>query len=98
LENGRVFAEIDAGVSDGFRLDTQGNLWTSCATGVQCYSSAGTLLGEILVPEVVSNLCFGGPKRNLLLITATSSVYSIFVGATGCPYAKRVGPYPNVSH
>ncbi|MFT7594952.1 MAG: gluconolactonase [Paracoccaceae bacterium] len=84
LSNGRVFVEIDAGVSDGFRMDIDGNLWTSCATGVQCFDPGGVMLGEILVPEVVSNLCFGGPKKNQLLLTATTSVYTIYVAATGC--------------
>ena len=49
-----------------------------------CLSRAqGELLGKILVPEVVSNVCFGGPKRNRLFITATSSLYAVYVGAAG---------------
>ena len=46
-----MFAVIDAGVPDGFRIDIGGNLWTSCATGVQCFDPSGTMLGEILVLE-----------------------------------------------
>jgi gluconolactonase len=84
LSNGRVFADMQVGMSDGFRLDIDGNVWTSCGSGVQVFSPGGDMLGEILVPEVVSNLCFGGPKRNQLLITATTSVYFTYVGATGC--------------
>lgn len=83
LSGGDVFAEITSGLSDGFRLDVNGNLWTSCATGVQCFDPAGTMLGEILVPEVVSNLCFGGPNRNHMMITATTSVYMIYVAIAG---------------
>jgi len=83
LANGRVFAEIDPGLADGFRLDTDGNVWTSAGDGVHVYSRKGELLGKILVPEVVSNVCFGGPKRNRLFITATSSLYAVYVGATG---------------
>ena len=79
----RVFAEIEHGLSDGFRVDQHDNIWTSTGRGVSCYDSDGELIGEILVPEVVSNLCFGGPKRNRLFITATSSLYSIFVGTSG---------------
>ncbi len=78
-----VFAEIEHGVSDGFRLDEQDNLWTSTGRGVSCYDLSGLLLGEILVPEVVSNVCFGGPKRNRLFITATTSLFSIFLGVQG---------------
>lgn len=84
LSNGRVFADMQDGMSDGFRLDIDGNVWTSGGKTVQVFCPKGDMLGEILVPEGVSNLCFGGPKRNQLLITATTSVYFTYVGATGC--------------
>lgn len=83
LDNPRVFAECDAGVFDGLRLDTQGNLWCSTKTGVSVYAPNGELLGKIRVPETVSNLTFGGPKKNRLFITATTSLYSLFVNARG---------------
>jgi gluconolactonase len=83
LTDAGVFAEIEHGVSDGFRVDVADNLWTSTGRGVSCYEKSGHLLGEILVPEVVSNVCFGGPKRNRLFITATTSLFSIYVGVKG---------------
>lgn len=83
LSNGRVFAEIEHGVPDGFRVDAGGNLWTSAQDGVICYSAEGDRLGRIRLPEMVSNLTFGGPKRNRLFITATSSVYAVYVSANG---------------
>ena len=83
LTNGRLFAEINPGLPDGFRLDTEGNIWTSSQDGVQCYSPSGILLGKILTPERVSNLTFGGPKRNRLFITATTSIYTIYTSAIG---------------
>lgn len=83
LSGGKVFAEIQHGLPDGFRLDSLGNIWTSCATGVLCYAADGRLLGEIPVPEVVSNLVFGGVSRDQMLITATTSVYTIPVAAAG---------------
>ena len=83
LTGGSVFAEIEHGVSDGFRVDRQDNLWTSTGRGVSCYDSSGVLLGEIRIPEVVSNLCFGGAKRNRLFVTATASLYALYVGAVG---------------
>ncbi len=83
LGNGRVFAVIDPGLPDGFCLDAEGNVWTSAADGVHCYAPDGTLLGKIKVPEVVANLTFGGPRRDRLFIAATTSLYSIFVSATG---------------
>jgi gluconolactonase len=83
LGKSRVFAEINPGLADGFRLDRDGNLWTSAGDGVHCFSPAGELLGKIKVPEVVSNVTFGGPKRNRLFITATSSLYAIYVAQEG---------------
>ncbi|TGR35845.1 SMP-30/gluconolactonase/LRE family protein, partial [bacterium M00.F.Ca.ET.199.01.1.1] len=56
---------------------------TSAEDGVHCYAPDGTLLGKILIPEVVANLTFGGISRNRLFIAATSSVYSLHVGVRG---------------
>lgn len=84
LTGGEVFATCTAGFFDGFRIDARGQLWTSAADGVHCYHPDGTLLGKIAVPEVVANLCFGGPKRNRLFICATTSLYSIYLATRGC--------------
>ncbi len=83
LTGGRVFAEIDPGMPDGFRVDTAGNVWTSAGDGIHCYAPDGALLGKIRIPEVVSNCTFGGPKRNRLFITATTSLYAVYVNACG---------------
>ena len=71
------------GTFDGCRFDTEGHLWTSTKAGVSCYAPDGELLGKIRLPEAVSNLTFGGPKKNRLFITATTSLYSLFVNARG---------------
>ncbi|WP_099824827.1 SMP-30/gluconolactonase/LRE family protein [Oceaniglobus indicus] len=81
VTGGDTFCTIDNGLPDGFRVDTDGRIWCSAADGVHCFAPDGTLLGKILVPEVVSNLCFGGARGNRLLITATTSVYSVPVNA-----------------
>jgi len=83
LANGRVFAEVSPGLADGLRIDTDGNIWTSAGDGVHCYSPEGDLLGKIRIPEIVSNLTFGGPKRNRLFITATTSLYAVYVAKNG---------------
>lgn len=83
LRNSRVLIEVDPGVPDGFRVDTDGNIWTSSGDGVHCYSPQGELLGKIRVPEVVSNLTFGGARRNRLFITATTSLYAVYIGQNG---------------
>ncbi|WEX73900.1 SMP-30/gluconolactonase/LRE family protein [Sinorhizobium numidicum] len=83
LANGRVFASIDNGIPDGIRTDKAGNLWSSAGDGVHCFAPDGTLIGKILVPQTVANLTFGGPRRNRLFIAATTSLYSLYVTATG---------------
>ncbi|MEO8906938.1 MAG: SMP-30/gluconolactonase/LRE family protein [Microbacteriaceae bacterium] len=75
--NGRVFAVVDPGLSDGIRADVDGNVWTSAADGVHVYNAAGTPLGRIAVPEVVANLCFGGADGRDLFIAASTSLYGI---------------------
>jgi gluconolactonase len=86
LKNGRLFAECDAGAFDGLRLDTEGNVWASTKTGVSVYAPSGDLRGKLRVPETVANLTFGGPKKNRLFITATTSLYSVFVNAKGAQW------------
>lgn len=78
-----VFADCTAGLFDGFRLDNEGRIWTSAADGVHCYLPDGTLIGKILVPELVSNVCFGGPKLNRLFICGTTSLYSVYLAING---------------
>jgi gluconolactonase len=84
LTNGRVFAEIDAGNPDGFRIDTDNNLYAAAFDGVHVFSPAGELLGKILVPETVANCAFGGPVNTRLFITASTSLYAIGLNARGC--------------
>lgn len=79
LSNERVFAAIDPGIPDGLRVDSHDNVWISAADGVHCFDREGKLIGKIFVPETVSNIAFGGARGNQLFITATSSVYSIYV-------------------
>ena len=74
-----VFATCTAGVFDGFRVDEQGNIWTSAGDGVHCFADDGMMLGKIRIPEVVANVEFGGLKRNRLYICATTGLYSIYL-------------------
>ena len=74
-----TFATCSQGVFDGFRIDWNGNIWTSAGDGVHCYSSSGDLIGKIRIPEVVANVEFGGLKRNRLYICGTTSLYSMYL-------------------
>lgn len=86
LINSRVFADISPGIPDGLRVDIAGNLWVSAWDGVQAHHPDGTLLGKIRVPEMVANVAFGGPRNNRLFITATTSVYAVFLNIRGLRY------------
>jgi gluconolactonase len=77
------------GGSDGIRCDIEGNLWASAGwvgagyDGVHVFNPESKRIGQIKLPETVSNLCFGGPKRNRLFITASQSLYSLYVNTRG---------------
>jgi len=83
LSGGEVFADCAEGVFDGFRIDTEGRIWSSAGDGVHVFDPDGTLIGKILIPELVSNVTFGGTKLNRLFICGTTSLYSMYVTATG---------------
>tara|TARA_B100001057_G_scaffold290079_1_gene290158 strand:- start:2854 stop:3786 length:933 start_codon:yes stop_codon:yes gene_type:complete len=82
-KNPNFFAECSNGVFDGFRIDSEDRIWTSAADGVHCYNSAGVLIGKIKIPEIVSNVCFGGERLNRLFITGTTSLYSAYLAVNG---------------
>ena len=75
--DGRIFAVIEDGLSDGFRVDESGRLWTSAGASVQVYAPTGELLLTVPVPERVGNLCFGGPDGTDLFIAASTSIYHL---------------------
>lgn len=83
VSGGTVFADCTAGFFDGFRFDVDGRIWTSAADGIHCYDPDGTLIGKVLIPEVVSNCVFGGAKLNRLFITGTTSLYSVYLLVNG---------------
>ena len=83
LTGGEVFAECTNGLFDGFRLDTDGRIWSSAGDGVHCYLPDGTLIGKVLIPELVANVCWGGPKLNRLFICGTTSLYSVILSVNG---------------
>ena len=83
LTGGAVFHKVEPGCADGIRVDTDSNLWASAADGVHCIAPDGHLMGRVLVPEVVSNLCFGGRSKERLFITASTSLYAISLNRNG---------------
>jgi gluconolactonase len=97
VKNGRQFVSMEmeikgqtkAGFADGIRADTDGNIWAGAGwvgegyDGVQVFAPDGTRIGQILLPEICANLCFGGPKRNRLFMAASQSLYAVYVEAQG---------------
>lgn len=83
LTGGDEFVKAPAGSFDGLRVDVKGRVWVAAAD-VFCFHPDGTHLGTLPIPQpAVSNLVFGGPKRNRLFVTATDSVYSIMLNTNG---------------
>ncbi|CAA9576742.1 MAG: Gluconolactonase [uncultured Thermomicrobiales bacterium] len=83
LSGGDVFATCTVGGFDGFRLDSDGRIWTSAGDGVHCYDPDGTLIGKVLLPEGCANVAFGGAKLNRLFMTATTSLYAVYLKING---------------
>ncbi|WP_026930396.1 SMP-30/gluconolactonase/LRE family protein [Glycomyces tenuis] len=83
LSGGEVFAESPGGNFDGLRTDVEGRVWAAAAD-VFCFHPDGTPLATLPIPQpAVSNLVFGGPKRNRLFVCATDSVYSLLLSTNG---------------
>jgi gluconolactonase len=83
LRGGDIFHKVSPGYSDGFKIDEDGNLWSSAGDGVHCIDPHGMLLGKIITQSVVSNLAFGDRYRSRLFIGAWDKVHSIFINRRG---------------
>lgn len=87
--DGRIFCTIDQGVADGIRCDTDGRLYAACGDGVQVFATDGQRLGRILVPQVVTNCCFGDEDFQSLYMTGTKALYRIRLKTTGAGVSPR---------
>jgi gluconolactonase len=93
LKNGKQFVQPmvpgtqQRSGADGIRCDTDGNVWAGARPGVLVFSPAGQAIGMIRLPEVCANVAFGGPKRTRLFMTASQSLYAVYVGAVGAHIA-----------
>ena len=94
LRNGRRFRQLtipgtDGTLSfaDGMRCDVDGNVWAGARPGVQVIAPDGELIGMIRLPENCANVCFGGPRRNRLFMTASQSLYVVAVETQGAGVA-----------
>jgi len=83
LGSSRIFTVMEPGVSDGLRIDREGNVWTSAGDGIHVLDATGVELGRIILPEEASNCTFGGADGQRLFVTATSTLWAIRVGIRG---------------
>ena len=80
---------VGTGQADGIRADVDGNVWSSAGwvgdgyDGVHIFAPDGTRIGQIRLPEMCSNVCFGGRKRNRLFMTGSQSLYAVYVETQG---------------
>jgi gluconolactonase len=81
LSNRGIFATIDPGAPDGLKVDDEGRVYVSSASGVQIFAPYGRLLGQIALPGAV-NFCFGGRQSNQLFITTDDAVWCAHLAAT----------------
>jgi gluconolactonase len=78
-----------AGFADGIRADVDGNVWASAGwvgdgyDGVHVFAPDGARIGQIRLPEICSNVCFGGTRRNRLFMTGSTSLYAVYVETQG---------------
>lgn len=86
VSNGRVFFDVtahqDAGLPDGLKIDTRGNVWATGPGAVFVFSPEGTHLGTIKLPEDPAN-CGWGDDGRTLYVTAETSLYRIKTSAMG---------------
>ena len=93
IRNGKRFIQLDVpgsgapAAADGIRCDADGNVWAGARPGVQVVAPNGDRIGMIRLPENCANVCFGGAKRNRLFMTASQSLYSVYVLTTGAHIA-----------
>ena len=88
LSGGEVFHKISPGWADGFRVDEHGNLWCGAADGVHVIAPDGVLIGKVLVPKRVSNLCFGDRYGSRLFLCASTAIYSLFTNTRGATWQR----------
>ncbi|MFO1027346.1 MAG: SMP-30/gluconolactonase/LRE family protein [Acetobacteraceae bacterium] len=88
----RVFADMSHdqggvnGVPDGMKVDQAGRVFCTGTTGVWVFEPDGRLIGIIETPEICANIAFGGPDLKTLLLTASTSVYTLRTKVPGVPH------------
>ena len=82
LGPGRLFAVTTPGFPDGIKVDRAGRVYASASSGVQVFSQAGDLIGQVILPGAV-NFTFGGPGGQVLFITTDTAIWAAVLAAAG---------------
>ena len=82
LGPGRLFAVTTPGFPDGIKVDRAGRVYASASSGVQVFSQAGDLIGQIRLPGAV-NFTFGGPGGQVLFITTDTAIWAAVLATAG---------------
>ena len=86
----RIFADMSAeatnGVPDGMKLDEAGRVFCTGAGGIWVFEPDGRRIGLIETPEICANINFIGANLRTLLLTASTSLYTIQLKTPGLPH------------
>jgi gluconolactonase len=83
VTDGRILSIVSPGQPDGLCVDASGHVFTSSQDSVQVFTPDGMRLGKIFIPEICTNLTFGGCDQRCLFITAGKSLYAIDLNTRG---------------
>ncbi len=89
LKGGKEFCSMGGGLADGIRADINGNIYAAAGwvgagyDGVQIFAPDGKKIGQIHLPEICANVCFGGTRRNRLFMCGSQSMYAVYLETRG---------------
>ncbi len=89
LKGGKEFCSMGKGLADGIRADANGNIYAAAGwvgagyDGVQIFAPDGKMIGQIHLPEICANVCFGGTRRNRLFMCGSQSMYAVYLETRG---------------
>jgi gluconolactonase len=91
VTNGQLLIDLSVdksapGITDGMRVDSKGNIWSSGPGGLWIISPEGKHLGTILIPERFANLSFGDADDKTVYIGGRTNIYKIRANITGSHY------------
>jgi len=81
LAHSRVFAPAPG--ADGMKVDTAGNVFCACKTGVIVFDREGKYLGTFVAPEQPANCAFGDADWKSLYMTCRTGLYRVRLTVPG---------------